>query len=268
MIDALLADIRFTSRMLRKNPAFAGVAVATLALGIGANTAIFSLVDHAILRPLAYREPSRLVALQEAMPTFSGSPPVLPVNAKHFLEWRKNVQALDSIALLGALDADLTGTGEPRRIPAARISSNLFQLLGVRPQLGRWFLPEEDQPGRDGEVIVNNEIWRRQFGSDPNVLGRKIALNGRSYQIVGVLPADFRFPKLSQLYGMTLAADRPQIWKPFALVQDELSDLGDFNYACIARLKPGVSMGRAVAEINAVEGSLSVSCPGTSSFMP
>ena len=261
MLDALWSDLRFTARMLRKNPGFAIVAIVTLALGIGANTAIFSLVDHVILQPLAYPDAGRLYAIQEAVPTFAGAPPIVPVNAMHFLEWRKRVHAFESIALLNGLSLDLTGTGEPQRLPAARVSWNLFQTLGVQPLLGRSFRQEEDQPGHDHEVIINNELWRGRFAGDPNIIGRKISLNGNSYEVVGVLPANFRFPNLSQLYAMSIAQQRPEIWKPFALEKDELDDMGDFNFACIARLRPGISGAGALAELNVVESALARKLP-------
>ena len=261
MLDGLWSDLQFTSRMLGKNPGFGAIAIATLAIGIGANTAIFSLVDHVILRPLAYRQPGRLVSIEEAVPSFHGAPPVIPVNAMHFLEWRKSVRAFESLALLGGVQFDLTGSGEPSRIPAARVSSNLFPMLGVQPQLGRTFRADEDQPGHDLEVVINNELWKGQFGGDPNILGRKLVLDGQPYQVIGVLPANFRFPKLSSLYSMAIPEDRPQIWKPFALEKDELDAMGDFNFVCIARLKAGVSPGRALSELNAVQNSIASKLP-------
>ncbi|MBV8553449.1 MAG: ABC transporter permease [Acidobacteriaceae bacterium] len=255
MFDSLWPDLRFAGRMLRRNAGFTAIAIVTLAVGIGANTAIFSVIDHTILRPLAYRDPDRLYAIHEKVLDFPQAPPLLPVNAMHFLEWRKNVRAFDSVALMAGYALDLTGSGEPRRLHAARVSWNLFKMLGVQPQLGRSFRPHEDQPGHDHEVIIDNALWRRHFAGDPNVIGRKIVLDGNPYEVIGVLPANFRFPKLSQLYAMAVSEERPEIWKPFALRNDELDDMGDFNFACIARLKPGVSRGRALAELNAAQGA-------------
>ncbi len=261
MLDAFWSDLRFTGRMLRKNPGFSAIAIATLALGIGANTAIFSVVDHVILRPLAYRDPGRLYAVHEAVPSFPSAPPLLPVNAMHFLEWRKNVQAFDSVAMLSGSTLDLTGSGEPVRIPSARVSANLFGMLGIQPQIGRNFRPDEDQPGHEHEVIINYELWQGRLAGDPHVLGRKLILDGKPYEVIGVLPAKFRFPKLSDLYAMKVDEDRPEVWRPFALRKDELDDMGDFNYACIARLKPGVSPERALAELNAVQSNIARKLP-------
>ena len=256
MLETLVSDLRFAGRMLRKNPGFSAISVATLALGIGANTAIFSLVDGVILRPLAYLDADRLFAVHEIVPKFSALAPLLPVNGMHFLEWRKSVRSFEQMALMGGMTFNLTGTGEPEGLPAARVSASLFPMLGVQAQLGRTFLEEEDRPGHDRVVILNDELWKRRFAADPNVVGRKITLDGHSYEIVGVLQRGFHFPRLDQLYAMTIAEERPQIWKPFALRDDELEALGDFNYACIGRLRRGVQPARALSELNVVQARL------------
>ena len=256
MLETLVSDLRFAGRMLRKNPGFSAIAIATLALGIGANTAIFSLVDGVILRPLAYRDADRLVAVHEVVPKFNTLAPLIPVNGMHFLEWRKSVRSFEQVALVGGMTFNLTGAGEPERLPAARVSPSLFPMLGAQAQLGRTFLEEEDHPGRDQVVILNHELWTRRFAADPNVIGRKIILDGHPYEIVGVLQRGFHFPKLNQLYAMTIAEERPQIWKPFALRDDELELLGDFDYACIGRLRRGVQPAQALSELNIVQARL------------
>ncbi|HTA68803.1 MAG TPA: ABC transporter permease [Bryobacteraceae bacterium] len=249
-------DLRFAGRMLRKDWGFYGVAIATLALGIGANTAIFSVVDGVILRPLAYRESQRLVVIHEMVPKFANLAPLIPVNAMHFLEWRKTSSSFSEMALLGGMTFNLTGSGEPERIPAARVSPSLFPMLGVQARLGRTFLNEEDQAGRDRVVVLNEELWKRRFAADPNVIGRKILLNGNPYEVVGVLPASFHFPKLNQLFAMTVAEEKPQLWKPFGLRDDEKDDMGDFNFSCIARLGPGVSVSQALSELNVIQSNI------------
>ncbi len=256
MLEILVSDLRFAGRMLKKNPGFSAIALATLALGIGANTAIFSLVDGVILRPLAYVDADRLFAVHEIVPKFSALAPLLPVNGMHFLEWRKSVRSFEQMALMGGMTFNLTGAGEPEGLPAARVSASLFPMLGVQAQLGRTFLEEEDRPGHDQVVILNDELWKRRFAADPNVVGRKITLDGHSYEIVGVLQRGFHFPRLDQLYAMTIAEERPQIWKPFALRDDELEALGDFNYACIGRLRRGVQSAQALSELNVVQARL------------
>jgi len=242
--------------MLRKDRGFHAIAIATLALGIGANTAIFSVVDGVILRPLAYRDSQQLAVIHEVVPKFSNIAPMIPVNAMHFLEWRKTAHSFSEMALIGGTTYNLTGSGEPARIPVARVSPSLFAMLGIQTLIGRTFLEEEDQPGRDRVVILNENLWRQRFGADPNALGRKIVLNGNPYQIVGVLPASFHFPKMSQLFALTMAGEEPQLWKPFGLRDDEKSEMGDFNYVCIARLGPGVSSSQALSELNVIQGNI------------
>ena len=256
-MHTLLGDLRFALRLLRRSPGFAFVAIATLALGIGANTAIFSVVDHVLLRPLPYRDSDRLYAVHEVVPKFAYVAPLVPVNAMHFREWRRNVRSFDQMALIGGTPLNLTGTGEPERLAAARVSPALFTMLGVRPQIGRTFVESEDHPGRDAVVVIDDALWKRRFAADRGILGRKIVLDGRPYEVIGVLPPDFRFPKLASLYAMTLAEARPQIWKPFAVKDDELDTMGDFNYACIVSLKPGVSLAHAAGELGAAQKTIS-----------
>ena len=255
------SDLRYALRAIRRNPGFSAIAVATLAFGIGANTAIFSVVDGVLIRPLGYGGESRLVAIHEVVPKFSRLAPRLPVNAMHFLEWRKSVRAFERVAMIGGMTLNLTGAGEPERLASARVSPSLFPMLGARTQLGRTFLEEEDQPGRDNVVVLSNGLWRRRFASDPNVIGRKVVLDGHPYEIVGVLSSSFHFPKLSQLYAMDIAAERPELWKPFAVQPAELEPLGAFNFACIARLRSGVSLNQALAELNTVQAHLASQAP-------
>ena len=261
MFDTAVGDLRFALRMLRKDLGFSAIAIATLALGIGANTAVFSVVDSVILRPLAYREADRLFVIHEVVPKFSHIAPLIPVNAMHFLEWRKSMQSFNQLALISGVTFNLTGSGEPERIPAARVTPSLFPMLGVQAQLGRTFLEAEDQPGRDRVVLLSDELWRRRFAADPGVVGRKIMLDGRPYEIAGVLPASFHFPKLNQLFAMTVAEERPQLWKPFGLRDDELQPIGDFNFSCIARLKPGISPARTLSELNVVQARIASQFP-------
>jgi putative ABC transport system permease protein len=254
-------DLRYAWRLLRRNPSFSLIAIATLAFGIGVNTAIFNVFDGILLRPLGYGDESRLVAVHEVASSLRQVVPRLPVNAMHFLEWRRSVRAFEEIAMIGDISLNLTGTGEPERLTGARVSTSLFPMLGARAQLGRTFLEEEDQPGRDNVVVLSDGLWKRRFGADPNIIGRKILLDGRPYEVVGVLAPTFHFPKLSQLYAMTIAAERPELWKPFAVRPDELEPLGDFNYACIARLRPGVSAQQALEELKAAQAHLASLAP-------
>jgi putative ABC transport system permease protein len=255
MLNDFLFDFRYAARMLKKNPGFAAIAIGTLTLGIGANTAIFSVVDGVILRPLSYSSPERLFAVHEVVPKFANIAPLVPVNAMHFQGWRKNWSSAESLALISSQSMNLTGVGEPVRLNAGRVSSSLFPMLGVRARLGRTLLEEEDQPGRDHVVVLSDELWKRQFSADPKIVGRKIILDGNPFEVVGVLAPGFRFPKISQLYAMTIGGDRPELWKPFAIAKDELEEMGDFNYTCIARLRTGVTRIQALSELNVVQAN-------------
>jgi putative ABC transport system permease protein len=253
----LVQDVRYALRQLRRNPGFALAAVLTLALGIGTTTAVFSVVDAVVLRPLSYADSNRLVVIDEWTPSVGS----IPVKALHFQGWQRTARSFDQIALVGGLNVNVTDSSEPERLPAARVSSELFPLLGVRPQLGRVFLADEDVPGRDHVLVITNELWRRRYSADPQMVGRTISIDGVAHQLVGVLPASFHFPKLSHLYPLTIVQDRPQIWKPIALRPEELTLGGGFNFVSIGRLKAGVSARQAASELDAIQKDFSAQMP-------
>ena len=257
----LLADLRFAFRTLGRNPGFSAIVILILAIGIGANTAVFSIVDGVLLRPLPFRDPQRLFAVQEVVPKFIQVAPQIPVNAMHFGEWRKHWSSAEQLAMIDGMTFNLTSGGEPERINGARASSNLFAMLGIEPRLGRSFLEEEDRPGHDRVVILSDSIWQRRFHGDPNVLGRKILLDGAPFEVVGVLGPGVRIPTMAQLQSMIASNAVPEIWKPFAVRDDELDQMGDFNYSSIARLKRGVSMRQALDELNAVQAEIASKIP-------
>ncbi|MGE5082998.1 MAG: ABC transporter permease [Acidobacteriota bacterium] len=258
---SVATDLRIAWRAMRRNPGFSVVAIATLALAIGANTAIFTVVDAILLRPLGYGDESRLFVVHEVVPKFALLAPLVPVNAMHFLAWRKNVSGFEQVAMIGGISRNLTGSGEPHRLTGARVSPSLFPMLGARTQLGRTFLEEEDQPGRDNVVLLTDKLWRSRFAGDRNIVGRKILLDGQPYEVVGVLSPSFHFPRLNQLYAMKISDDQPEFWKPFAIKPDELEPLGDFNYICIARLRPGVTRSQALAQLEAAQAELARQAP-------
>ncbi len=249
-------DVRYALRQLRRSPGFTVAAILTLALGIGTTTAVFSLVDAVVLRPLSYADSSRLVVIDEWIPSVGS----IPVNALHFQGWQRTARSFDHIALIGGLNVNVTDSSEPERLSAARVSSELFPLLGVRPQLGRVFLADEDVPGRDHVVLISNELWQRRYAAEPQMVGRTISIDGVAHQVVGVLPASFHFPKLSDLYPQTIVQDRPQIWKPIALRPQDLTP-ADFNFVSIGRLKAGVSARQAASELDAVQKDFSAQMP-------
>ncbi len=254
-------DLLVAWRAMRRNPGFSIVAIATLAFTIGANTAIFTVVDAILLRPLGYGDESRLFVVHEVVPKFALLAPLVPVNAMHFLAWRKNVNAFEQVGMVGGISRNLTGLGEPQRLAGARVSPALFPMLGARTQLGRAFLEEEDQPGRDNVVLLTDKLWRSRFAADRNIVGRKILLDAQPFEVVGVLSPSFHFPRLNQLYAMKVTEDQPEFWKPFAIKPDELEPLGDFNYICIARVRPGVTREQALAQLDAAQAELARQAP-------
>ncbi len=255
----MLFDIRYALRTLARNPGFAAVAILTLALGIGANTAIFTVFNGILLHPLPYPQPERLVAVQEIVPKFAKYGATLPVNSWHFREWRKQNRSFDGLALLLGVNFTLTSAGEPERLNGARVSASLFPILGIQAVLGRTFLEEEDQPGHDHVAVISDRLWTRRFQRDPGVVGRKIVLDGMPFEVVGVLPPSARVPADAQLLSGPRGAAKEDIWKPFAISDDELTIMGDFDYGCLGRLKPGVSAARATADLNAIQNAISQS---------
>jgi predicted permease len=239
-------DVHYALRSLRRNPGFTAVALLTLALGIGANTAIFSVFSGVLLRPLPYPAASRLVDIREVVPApaYARFGPTLPVSAWHFREWRKQNHVLEQAALIGERLYTLTGDGDLVRVPAARVSAGLFPMLGIHPALGRVFSEEEDQPGHDSVAVISARLWKSRFQADPAIVGRKILVNGAPRTVIGVLPAGAKLPGESDLYI------------PFAIRDSDLSVMGEFDYQCVALLKPGVSIPQAVAGLNVIQSNI------------
>jgi predicted permease len=237
-------------RRLARDRAFTAVAVLTLALGIGASTAIFSLADAVLLKPLAYREPGRLYAAHTVLVPLMHLYPTLPANARHFREWEKRVPSVESMALLAGGAVHLTGAGEPERIETLRATSEFFRVLGVGPRLGRGFAAGEDQRGRDKVAVISDSLWRRRFGADPRAVGSTVRLNDEPHEIIGVLGPEFRFPR--GIEGFIPVGDRNEIVLPLVLRLERTSAAGEFNFTPILRLRPGVAPERVIAEMNAV----------------
>jgi putative ABC transport system permease protein len=237
-LETLAQDLRYGARMLLKKPGFTLIAVVTLALGIGATTAIFSVVNAVLLRSLPYRDPDRLVLLghrgeEQGTVTFKASPP-------DFLAWRDHSHVFEQIAAYKSDTADLTFDGEPEELIAGIGSANLFATLGVSPALGRAFTPEEDLAGGPLAVILSDGLWRRRFGGDPRVIGRAITVGDKSRTVVGIMPPGFRFPEESEL------------WLPLALSVAEESNREGILVSVLARLKPGVMLEAAIADLSVI----------------
>jgi putative ABC transport system permease protein len=251
VIETLLQDLRYAARTLRKSPGFAAVAVLTLALGIGASTAVFSLVSAILLKPLPYPDPDRIV-LPELV-----SPPGVNLGSEYFPWGDKQFHMVTRDAhpfqAFGAFQSDsfnLTGSGDPTFLDGFRASAEFFPALGVSPALGRTFTAEEDQPGHEYEVVLGNRLWREGFGADPGILGRAVQLNGYAYTVVGVMPAGFVFPRAEEMPRSFNFPREAQLWVPLAVAAEPKG--GPSELAVIARLKPGVSIEQAQAAMDLV----------------
>src|SRR5205807_2363072 len=255
-IQYFVQDLLFCLRLLRKSPGFTAVAILTLALGIGANTAVFSVVNGVLFRPLAYQESNQLYLIQVVWSQMSKFYPLIPANLPGYQIWRKQCHAFEDIAIAEGASADLTGSGEPVEIHGVWGSANLFALLGVAPAFGRDFLPMEDETGRGRVVILTNRFWRGYFHSDPAVIGRTITLDGLPFTVVGVLPASFHFP--AQLGQLTSFRREIDFFEPLNGPKDhERGLVGEFDFAAIGRLRTGISPQQALAELNVIQSQIS-----------
>jgi predicted permease len=259
-MHGLLSELRFTLRQLRRSPAFSAAALFTLALCIGANIVMFSIVRNVLLRLPDYAQPQQLVVVREEIHAGPDSFSDLPVNANHLLYWRQHAQSFQSFAAIGTESLPLGGN-RPEQIGVAQHTANLFSLLGVEPLLGRTLLSAEEQPGHD-VVLLTEGLWRRRFAADRNIVGRTIPLDGHPYTVIGVLPASFTLPSTQLLGGFLGTSHALEAFVPFGWTADQLSEVeGDYNYFGVARLKPGVPLSQATAEMNTLEEAISRQTP-------
>ena len=237
-------DLRFALRQLFKNPGFTAVAVLTLALGIGATTAIFSVTNTALLRPLPYAKPEQLVRLYTEFPgipndggrRFAFSHP-------EYLDLRRETKSWKDLELWAMGEATLAGEADPIRAPGAGVTGGMLPMLGVAPLMGRLLSPEDDQPGAPKAVNISFGLWQSLFAGDSNVVGRELLVNGEKHTVLGVMPKDFRFPP-----G---AADAPQVWAPMQLDPLHPGNRAGHNFSLLGRLKDGVPLGQARQELEA-----------------
>ena len=243
-MDKLLQDLRYSARMLAKKPVFTAVALLTLALGIGANSAIFSVVNAVLLRPLPYTDPERLVMLFHSYPT--ANLPRAAVSPGGFMDYREQANSFEQLTAFQGQGVNLTDGDEPERIQGMSVSANFFETLGVNPLKGRGFSPEEERPGNNSVVILSHGLWQRRFGSDPSILDRTLMLNGTPYSVIGVLPATFKMPQEGELFT------------PLAFTPEQLSPAqrGWEFLNVIGRLKPGVTPAQAQAEMDSISDKL------------
>ncbi|HJZ71981.1 MAG TPA: ABC transporter permease [Vicinamibacterales bacterium] len=236
----LIQDVRYALRTLTKQPGFALVALLTLALGIGANTAIFGIVNAVVLRPLPYDQPDRVVLLWSHWINWTKT----WVSQAEVADYQQHLRSLEHVSAFFNTSFNLTGAGEPLRVLAAQVQPEIFAALGARPLVGRVFTSEEDEPGREHVVILTEGLWRSQFGSDPAIVGRTIQLDAAPYTVVGVLPAALRLPLD---YACRTA---PQVWVPIALGPVNPQERGNHGFNALGRLKPGVGLAQAQAEVD------------------
>jgi predicted permease len=254
--ETLLQDLRYGLRTMLRAPGFTATAVLALALGIGANTAIFSVVNAVLLRPLAFDQPDRLMQVWHTPPqkSFPGMP-TFAVSPANFLDWRNQNHSFDGMSAYGYGRYTLTGTGHPEAIRVVAATNGLLSILHAQPLLGRGFLDGEDEPGHDHEVVLSYGLWRSHFAGNPDVVGKNIQLNGQAFAVVGVMGPEFDFPIFSD------ANSRTQMWKPLAWTAQERAIRGDHNYGVIARLKAGVTLRQAQAELDAISNRLAQDYP-------
>lgn len=244
--DVLMQDLRYAARSLGRAPVFAGTALVVVALGVGANTAVFSVTDYVLIRPLPFAAPDRLVKLWERLPGYEQMEPS-PAN---YRDWKRMSTSFASMGAFSTQSYNLSGQGEPVRLEGAMVTSEVLPLLGVRPTLGRLFAAAEDRPGSGGTLLLGHRLWQEQFGSDRHVLGRRLTLDGKPFVVVGVMPSFFQFPNR-----------QVQLWVPAQLPAAAFDDRNDNWLELVARLRPGVSLGQARAEMNVVAAGLTRQYP-------
>ncbi len=247
-METLFQDLRYGVRMLTKRPWYTTVAVIALALGIGANTAIFSLVDALLLRPLHFKDVDRLVMV------WSGTGQTLErenVSPADFVDWKNQNNVFDHLAAINWWDVNLTGSGEPERIQAFQVSPNFFAALDVKAALGRTLSPEEEQPGRDQVVVLSHGLWQRQFASDPAIVGQTIKLDGRSHTVIGVMPKEFEWPTTAE------------VWTPLAMTNEQMQVRKSHHLMVMGRIKDDLTLPEAEAEMNIIARRLEEQYPDT-----
>ena len=247
-MSVILQDLKFATRMLLKSPGFTLVAILTLALGIGANTAIFSVVNAVLLRPLPFKNSSQLVVMRETYKLVGN----VSVSYPNFLDWRQQAHSFSSMAAVQARGFNLSGVAQPENIGGYAVSPNFLALVGVHPILGRDFLPSEGNQGTAPVILLSYQLWQTHLGGDPAVLGRSISLDGRSFTVVGILPSTFRY------------LDRSDVLVPIGVFANEMGDRGDRgDMDVVGRLSPGVPLSQAAVEMNTIAARLAEQYPQT-----
>src|ERR1700723_1232663 len=262
-LERLSRDIRFAVRQLRKSPGFALTAILPLALGIGAVTSVFSVVNTVLLKPFVFRDPDRLVVMREAVDEARGERTAIPVNYRHFLRLKSTATTIEDAAIFAQLGVSVSPNGDhPELVGAVVASPNLFHLLGVQPMLGRSFVEADADKGAAEVVLLSYAGWQTLFGADPKAVGQKLRIGGDPVTIIGVVPPEMRFPQiaLAQKIAFQETARNAMLFEPLVpSAHDLTADMGNFNYKALARLKPGVTLAQAIAELDALQNSYTIS---------
>ncbi len=250
-LEVLAHDLRFALRQFRKSPGFAMTAVLTLALGIGANTAIFSVVKAVLLAPLPYNDPSRIVAVWTTNPAKGGEP--MPSTAADFAIWKQRSNSFEDLAPSYDDEKTLTGQGAPQFLIGYGVSASYLNVLGVQPQIGRLYTGQEDKPGGPRVALLSDHLWRTTFHADPTIIGKAITLDGTPHIVLGVMPPEFNYPP------------SVEVWTPAAMSASAFDDFNHTYIRILGRLKPGVTLEQAQKELNAVEAQTAAAHPDTDS---
>ena len=253
-------DLRYACRTTARAPVFAAIAILTLAFGIGASTAVFSIVNGILLLGMPYRNPAELYSIREAVEADNQRRTMTSVNSGNVLEWTRQAHSFEAIAsMMPSNDTLIQGT-ETANVHGLRASASLAAVLGIQPRIGRWFMPEEDRMGKGLRLVLTDELWRARFNGDSGIVGQRVSLNGYDATVIGVLPAAFYFPKQNQIYGERVAKWDARVEYFINLnlgPWDQKPGMGNFNYAAIGRVKSGVRMQSALAELEAIENGIS-----------
>jgi putative ABC transport system permease protein len=255
-MEALLKDVRYAFRDLLKRPGFTAIVVITLALGIGANTAIFSVINAVLLNSLPYKEPGRIAMLWGKNPQLHLNMTEFPIAYSDFIDLRAQSQSFESLSALYPNSVNLAGDAAPEHVGGANVSANFFQMLGIAPALGRSFLSDEEQLGKDKVVILSNDLWQRRFGSDPGLVGKTIRLDGESNTVVGIMPAVFEFPQRNDMLLSYGFPRQVEVWKPITPEIQELKSRGNHVLIVMGRLKAGITLPQAQSEVSSLATNL------------
>ncbi len=248
-------DVRFALRQMRRSPGFALTAILTLGLGIGANTAIFSVVNSVLLKPFSFPDPGRLVVLREKVQELAKIAPILPDNPRHYANLKAHSKTIEDMAILQTRGFSVAvGNDHPRIVKGLQVAPSFFAVLGMQPAIGRSFLPDEAAEGHDSEVILTWAAWQRYFQGDPNAVGRTLHVDGGESTVIGVLPKEFAFPSLDLMpVARHLEAAPLEIFKPLVIDLSKSADQGDYNYLVIGRMRPGVSLSQTQSELQGLQ---------------